>query len=232
MWPSVWPGVKTIAHAAVSEHVERACEAGERVGVVRVEVDQAVVEAVVELALDVAVALAAARAAASHSAVDTRKVASGKSEIALAWSGWRWVMITTFTLEGSMPALAQLRSGRLLGPHVDVPVEELPERPRFDLGLDRHGPVEAGVDQDRSGRRVLHEEALDRRLQPLVLRHPEAERLAPGHAALLAQEPCRRALDRGREERVQRARFAPSRPPWSGSSAGRGSAAVAIGREP
>ena len=30
-------------------------------------------------------------------------MASGKSEMALAWSGWRWVMITVFTVDGSMP---------------------------------------------------------------------------------------------------------------------------------
>src|SRR5680860_550481 len=47
-------------HAAVAEQVERAAEAGERVGGVALEVEQPVVEGMVELALDVAVGHAAA----------------------------------------------------------------------------------------------------------------------------------------------------------------------------
>ena len=54
--PGVWPGVKTIRTLPSPNTSKRAGEAGERVGVVRVEVEQAVVEAVVELPLDVAVA--------------------------------------------------------------------------------------------------------------------------------------------------------------------------------
>jgi hypothetical protein len=46
------------AHAAVAEQVEGAREAGERLGVAALEVEQAPVEAVVELALDVTVELA------------------------------------------------------------------------------------------------------------------------------------------------------------------------------
>ena len=76
MWPIVWPGVKTTRTLPSPNTSNERAKPENEFGVVRVEVDQAVVEAVVELALHVPVALAAARAA-SHSALDTRKVASG-----------------------------------------------------------------------------------------------------------------------------------------------------------
>ena len=69
-------------------------------------------------------------------------------------------MITTFTSEGSMPLSRSCAARRLLGPHVDVLVDEGdPERPRFEPRADRHRGVEAGVDQDRAGARVLDQEA-------------------------------------------------------------------------
>ena len=41
--------------------------------------------------------------AASHSVVDTTNLASGNSEMPLAWSEWRWVITTLLTCEGWIP---------------------------------------------------------------------------------------------------------------------------------
>jgi hypothetical protein len=41
--------------------------------------------------------------AASHSAELKTNVASGNSDMPLAWSAWRWVITTAFTEPGSMP---------------------------------------------------------------------------------------------------------------------------------
>jgi hypothetical protein len=100
-------------------------------------------------------------------------------------------------------ALAQLRRGSLVGTHVDVPVEQRRQAAEVRARLHRNRGVEAGVDEDPARARMLDQEALDRCRDPLVLRHTQAERLAPCHAPLRAQEPPDRASHRGGEDGVQ-----------------------------
>ena len=104
-------------------------------------------------------------------------MASGKSEIALAWSGWRWVMITVLHARRLDALGAQLRRRRLLGPHVDVPVDDRAERAEVRPRADRDGAVEAGVDQQRPALGCSTQEALDRRLSHLSFGTPSPNAL-------------------------------------------------------
>ena len=88
----------------------------------------------VELALDVAVELALLDAAA-HSAALTRKVESGNSEIALAWSKWRWVISTTFTADGEIPRSRSCAAAACSG-FIWMPLKvNCESRPRLACGL-------------------------------------------------------------------------------------------------
>ena len=184
------------AHAAVAEDVERAAEALVGRGVGALEVERAVVEGVVELALAVAV-LRPLVVAAAHSALLTRNVASPKSDDRAGVVGVQvghdhdvpiWL--------AAMPRARSCADDRLLGRHLDVFEDERRARPRFACRLDGDRGVEAGVDQHRAGAGVVDEERGHRQAPPLAARHAEAERLAPGQPAGLAQEERRRA-DRG-----------------------------------
>jgi hypothetical protein len=122
------------AHAPVAEQVERAPEAGERLGRGTLEVEQAVVEGVVELAPDEPWNWQPL-VAASLSALLTTNVASGNSEIALAWSKWRWVMTTRPTLAGSIPR-ARSWAGAACSRSVRRSLKaKSVSRPKFSFGL-------------------------------------------------------------------------------------------------
>ncbi len=124
--------------------------------------------------------------ASSHSCCETRNVAPGNSEIPLAWSPCRWVMRTVLISAGSMPRDLQLGGHRVRGLHLRReharahPAEVL-------LRVDGDRGVEARVDQDPPGARVLDEEG-DVGHLARVAAHAR-ERAQPGEAALLAVEP-------------------------------------------
>ena len=177
------------AHAAVAEDVERAREARERLGSPgALEVEQPVVEAVVELALDVAVELAVLGSGRPLRSADEERRAGVLRDRA----GVVDVQVRhqhDLDVRGLDAALAQLRRGRLVGGHLDALEGDLREAAevRRRVGGDRG--VEAGVDQDRPGAGVLHQEGRHRHVEPVLALDAEPERAPPGEPALLAQEP-------------------------------------------
>jgi hypothetical protein len=140
--------------------------------------------------------------AASLSALLTTNVASGNSEIALAWSTWRWVMTTRPTLAGSIPR-ARSWAGAACSRSVRRSLKaKSVSRPKFSFGLTATDGW-PGVDEDRPDARVLDEEGRDRHLEPLAPRDAVAERSAPRHAPLLAEVAGPRADEAAGDERME-----------------------------
>ena len=166
--------------------------------------------------------------AASHSGLETTKVASGKSEIALAWSMCRWVITTAFTSAAWMPRARSWAASACSG-FISMSLKvNCESRPRFCVGLtatEAWKPVSIstgpapGCSTRKAGTGTASQSS---RFTP----SPKARRQAmrPSSRRNQASGPRILPVSSGCSRTV-----APWRPPGSGSSAGRGSAAVVMG---
>ena len=214
------------AHRPIAEHVEGSGETGERLDRLGFVVDGAPVEGVIELAVVVALPEAARVGGRPFTAIDEKR---GAGEF-----GDRARVVDMEMGHDHHPDLGeldsagrQLRAERLVVLHPGD-VDELGGAPHVAAHVGGAARVQAGVDHERAGTRVLDEERRDRKPLPAA---PRAEELGcdPGQRERPSGRLVKAPGARSSAVRIGETRtVAPGRPPTSGSCAGFGSVASGI----
>jgi hypothetical protein len=106
-------------------------------------------------------------------------------------------------LAGIDAALAQPRRDRPLWARTEGGKDEGVEAAEVGLQPIGGGGMEAGVDENPTGGRVLEQEGADRASQPFALGDADAERAACRPTSLLAVEPAGRRERLAAQDRVQ-----------------------------